>query len=224
MNGASQIYGESYPRWMTQANLDMRPLNCTPYTMFAAFCAWDGGRVATEAELNYVYDVDGTGAVSNYPWGSAPEAGGYQTVGGVWTKIGPATSGFSNTPCPTCDDTMINWRFNYQKIAPPGGNGNRDQTYFISPPGRFPLGASRTINGERVQDISGLGIAITSTFLGTSSHVLNFGNADPADDRTVTLDNIRWRGGSWEGHGVRDGYTFSVLVKYGKAMARCVYP
>ena len=30
MNGSSQIYGETYSRWMTQDNLDQRPLNCTP--------------------------------------------------------------------------------------------------------------------------------------------------------------------------------------------------
>ncbi|MFO0664499.1 MAG: hypothetical protein U0174_11140 [Polyangiaceae bacterium] len=226
-NGAAQIYGETYPRWMTQANLDQRPLNCTPYTLFAAFCAWDGGRVATEAQLNYAYDDDGTGAVSNYPWGATPQAGGYFTVNGAWTKIGPATTGFSNVPCPTCDDTRINWRFNYQQIVPPAGQGGRDQSYFISAPGRFPLGASRVFNNDpkqRIQDISGLGIAITSTLLTTTTHTLTFGNADPSDDRTVTMQNVRWVGGSWEGHPVRGTYTYGALVKYGKAMARCVYP
>ena len=226
MNGSSQIYGETYSRWMTQDNLDQRPLNCTPYTMFAAFCAWDGGRVATEAELNYVYDQDGAGAVSSYPWGESPQAGGYQVVSGNWTKIGPATSGFSNTPCPACVDNYINWRFNYQQINPPAGpDGQRDQSYFISAPGRFPTGASRQFGAasNRIQDISGLYINATSTMLGSSTHVLNFGNADAGDDRTVNIDNIRWRGGSWEGHGVRDAYTFSVLVKYGKMGVRCVY-
>ena len=227
VNGADQIYGESYPRWMTQDNLDQRPLNCTPYTMFAAFCAWDGGRVATAAELNYVYDDDGAGVVSNYPWGAAPQAGGFQPFNGVWTKVGPATTGFATTPCPTCDETRINWRYNYQKINPPAGNGNQDQTFYISAPGRYPLGASRPFNGDaaqRIQDIAGLYIAITSTIVSTTSHTLNFGNANPADDRTVTTENLRWVGGSWEGHGVRDQYTYGVLVKYGKAGARCVYP
>lgn len=50
-----------------------RPLNCLTWYEAAAFCAWDGGRLPTEAEWSYA--AAGGDQQRAYPWGpSAPDA------------------------------------------------------------------------------------------------------------------------------------------------------
>ncbi len=231
VDGAENIYGDGYTRWLTQAELDRKPLNCTTWVMLAALCAYDGGQLISRQEFDFIYDSDGTGVVSKYPWGDTPNAGGYAMVGATWTKVGPATTGASKTPCPTCEDDRVNWSFNYQYPPLPGGNVDfvRDQAYFIAAPGRFPKGASRPLNADlssRVQDIAGLMIEATRTSTGTASYKLTFGNDAANDDRTVTLQDVVWRGGSWEGHAVTSTWQdkqFNIVSKYGKTGSRCVY-
>ena len=46
-----------------------RPQNCLDWYMASAFCAWDGGRLATEAEWNYA--AAGGSEQRVYPWGSS---------------------------------------------------------------------------------------------------------------------------------------------------------
>jgi hypothetical protein len=53
----------SPPRPFTRDYYDVKPQNCAPYWMAAAFCAWDGGRLPTQAESNIAYGA------STYPWG-----------------------------------------------------------------------------------------------------------------------------------------------------------
>jgi hypothetical protein len=233
--GANGIYGDNYNRWLTQDQLDTLPLNCTNYVMLAALCAYEGGQVISDREYSFIYDDDGAVTFSGpggidintslYPWGNADPAGGF--VSGVG-KIGPATVGFTNVPCPTCNTDRINWRFAYEYPATPAvpANASFDQANRISAPGRYPIGASRPFtNGERIQDISGLYIESTRTSGGDLATTLSFGDNDAANDRNVTLRRVRWRGGSWEGHGVTGVYPnqFSIMAKYGKMGTRCVY-
>jgi len=44
-----------------------KPINCVNWLEAFAFCAWDGGRLATEAELNYA--MAGGAEQRQYPWG-----------------------------------------------------------------------------------------------------------------------------------------------------------
>ena len=248
-NGTVNITGDNYTRWISQDLLDEKPLNCTTYILFAAFCAWDGGEVISDAEYQYLYDSDHAGTVSRYPWGNptpmdcsgatcvAPP--GYDKVnnphpggrtGSLFTDlVGPGTAGFgSRKPCPDCVTDWVNWSWTYVYPAPGGDvNRQRDQSFNISAPGRFPKGDSTPVNpaGERVSDLAGPYIHITRTQVNAAvNQTFTFGNADAGDDRAnQSIDTVRWRGGSFESHGLGGSYNFSTVVKYGKAGTRCVH-
>ena len=51
---------------------ESRPQNCIDWYEAFAFCAWDGGRLATEAEWNYA--AAGGSEQREYPWGSGIDA------------------------------------------------------------------------------------------------------------------------------------------------------
>lgn len=269
---AMKLYGDDYERWMTQAALDQRPINCTNWPVLAALCAFDGGKLINEKQYAYVYDDDGavtgstlTGGRSTYPWGSPPpmtcsggictpgagydkatkpHVGGYAEIDPAdvpgtakqWTLVGPGTTGFSTSVCRECEDGWINWQFSYQDpLWNPYAGGlseseqdrrARDQSYFISVPGRHPKGASRTIDGDRVQDIAGLmfeaAIFSSGNYSFTNTY-LTFGTDEKTDDVAVTLPTVPIYGGSFEGHAVGSSSSYRLTTKYGKLTARCVY-
>jgi formylglycine-generating enzyme required for sulfatase activity len=50
------------------------PINCVDWYAAFAFCAWDQGRLPTEAEWQYAATTDSGGMVRTYPWGeTAPD-------------------------------------------------------------------------------------------------------------------------------------------------------
>ena len=61
--------GQGYPTWSDEpagADEDL-PMNCLGWFVAFAFCAWDGGRLPTEAEWNYA--AAGGAPERTYPWG-----------------------------------------------------------------------------------------------------------------------------------------------------------
>jgi len=56
-----------------------RPSNCMTWYEAFAFCAWDGGRLATDAEWNYA--AAGGNEQRQYPWGSAAPDSTYAVYG-----------------------------------------------------------------------------------------------------------------------------------------------
>jgi hypothetical protein len=196
-------------RAFDQAFLDRLPLNCVPFPILAAFCAWDGGRVQTWEENSKAY---GPGF---YPWGNAPETYGFDDAAGVWQEFGPAATrpgAGAPAPAPGADTTRMNWHYNYQ--FPEGGNAAKpwDYAYFISAPGRFPL--DKGVNGH--MDLGGIMMELTA------SPGINQPSGDPAIDPKYGA-KVRWsRAGSFEVHQANyQQWQFAVLTKYGKQGGRC---
>jgi formylglycine-generating enzyme required for sulfatase activity len=57
--------------WTQTTGADEKaPVSCVSWVLGFAFCAWDGGRLPTEAEL--LFAAQGGDEQRSYPWGSAP--------------------------------------------------------------------------------------------------------------------------------------------------------
>ncbi len=136
------------PRAFTQDYYDIKSMNCTPYWMAAAFCAWDGGSLPTKAEFDHLW---GTG--NTYPWGAGSRR--YADIGAPpdGTLITNWTVDNEN------DDSGASLKYFYQYPAANGdtaGNpsnpgtgplsymsildettGGFDNTPWIAAPGRF---------------------------------------------------------------------------------------
>lgn len=114
-------------RSFSQDQLDVKVLNCTPAALFAAFCAYDGGRLATSAEWKYAVRGDQTEAQRLFPWGNP--VGANKAAVDAEIKLHAA------------------YDKNYQFPAAPVGvplaeDGLPiDRGFEVAAPGRFPLGA-----------------------------------------------------------------------------------
>jgi len=115
---------------------DRMPMNCAPLYYFAAFCIWDGGRIATVPELQRAWRgpsnpavADSADATNEYPWGSSANNTDITDHAIDWNDTG------RDSPLPSRV---------YEPSTPPPG-----QTYVaanvnqgaILPPGRSPTGA-----------------------------------------------------------------------------------
>lgn len=69
--GCRDDTSKKYATWTSTAGANEHmPASCMSWHEAFAFCAWDGGRLPTDAEWNYV--AAGGAEQRKYPWGSAP--------------------------------------------------------------------------------------------------------------------------------------------------------
>jgi formylglycine-generating enzyme required for sulfatase activity len=205
---------------------DAKSLNCAMPIMFAAFCAWDGGELATLADMQ---DAWGPSA---YPWGATD----IQRPNYNWCNGRRGTGGWmcQNT---TLGDQGIFYQF------PAGTDQTLDQSPLIAGPGRFPMDATArtSANGQRWYDLYGNVAEYTGDFQGASQEFCDFSGAPAAGATTCTrslkpagsigtrytgLPTTGIIGSSWEGHqyGRGQAVAFAVTFQYGKFGGRCVRP
>lgn len=117
--------------------LDTKALNCVPWWLLAALCAFDGGHLLLEKELRAAYTNNDTGAMGGlgqYPWGAR---GSYTTT--------------------AMDDHAVQL-FSYATPDPPASarrdqDGFLDVAFHIAPPGRRPLGYNKTGHADLVGNL-----------------------------------------------------------------------
>jgi formylglycine-generating enzyme required for sulfatase activity len=190
-------------RGLSANQLAAKALNCVPYPLAAAFCAWDGGRLQTNEEHDLAY-----GAAA-YPWGASPIPGGWAMVGGLWTFV----SSVDGAACPTCDVTHVDWSYSYAHPATPSNGAYWDYAIYVLEPGRLPAG-----NGPLGHaDLAGNLMEWTGTFPGTSTTTRS------SSGKRVAQPDVQWtKNGSWEGHPIGyEGFAFPIMTKYGKTGLRC---
>ncbi len=104
-------------RQWTKDELDTKTMNCAPRALFAAFCAWDGGRLPTWPEWARAVRGTKTEAEWPFPWGTE-------------TNISARAS----------YDRNYRWPLARAGMAL-GADGNPiDRAYEVAAPGRFPSG------------------------------------------------------------------------------------
>ncbi len=71
----SSISGMQCNWTLSEASREDHPINCVDWATAQSFCAWDGGRLPTEAEWEYLSrhrEISGVGSPRLYPWGNTP--------------------------------------------------------------------------------------------------------------------------------------------------------
>lgn len=103
-----------------QDTLDEKALNCVPWQLMQALCAFDGGHLAKLAELREAFTNGGT---TKYPWGDdSYDPNGQDPKGRL-----NAYYIYNDTPIPPG-----------ARLSDDGSP--KDIAFYVSPPGRYPLG------------------------------------------------------------------------------------
>jgi hypothetical protein len=119
----------------TQDVLDEKALNCVTWYMAQAVCAFDGGRLPTNAEVKWLYE---NGGQTQYPW-QVNDPGSYNA---------------------NAADMHVIHQYSYATPNPPAamrlvGTGSGayplDHAFWMAPPGRRPTGADK----YGVMDVAG---------------------------------------------------------------------
>jgi hypothetical protein len=108
--------------------LDEKALNCVPWVLATALCAFDGGRLPTQAEAMAIAENDGE---NDWPWQFQDPAPHVDKSEGQYED----------------DARFVHWRNYVTPNAPANmrqdGDGPLDRSFYIAPPGRKPTAANK---------------------------------------------------------------------------------
>ena len=243
-NAERALTGETQ-HLVSRDRVEQKAMTCGTYYIYAAFCAWDGGRLETFDEYNAAYGGNGS-AGRVYPWGSdvASRAIGFEDL-------------FTATVAPIT---------NYGYVPPADGNGqystynasltaqqradllvrvdraNLRWNYFdaqildyrapLQGRATTPIAGENAINVANDQTVAVAPPGRYPNGAGRYGHRDLLGNTIEITATVVNGNNRRWaRNGSFETAHFNattmtgnNGYNFTPLAKYGRAGARCVRP
>ena len=226
-----QDNGGSATRRFSQAELDVKSLNCMTQVMLAAFCAWDGGRLPTVDELGYqAWRTD-----TSWPWGNSPGVG--EVMPGATEVVTfpdrterlvqmTRNNGTYNANAPLFNVTnwkpvqeigMPNVRYTWPLI-PASSWGQQDMAYLIASPGRMVNDVRRGYVNPETNTEEGWNDLAANLMEATGDYRSN------DDGNHGTFPRVAWVGGSFEVHAPsRMGHEANgnVLTKYGKMGGRC---
>jgi len=98
----------NYQIWTdTAGSNETLPINCVDWYQAFAFCAWDGGRLPTEAEWNYA--AAGGSEHRYYPW-SDPFPSGSTTIDGTYVVYDCIGDGSASGQCALTDILTVGSR------------------------------------------------------------------------------------------------------------------
>jgi hypothetical protein len=224
------------PRPTPRSVSDEKSLNCAMPIMFAAFCAWDGGELATVADLQDAWGPDA------YPWGPADlKRPNYNWCNGTYQNGGFTCQcdGIHNigASCPA-GGFSVNGEDGVFYEYPIGTDRSIDNEPLIAAPGRLTGDATaRKSNGESWMDLYANMVEYTGDFSASSTDWCDFSTDGGAGGCSRSLHagngvhytNIpttRLVGASWEGHvyGRSGSSTWPATGQYGKFGGRCARP
>jgi hypothetical protein len=205
------------PAYHAREIKDVKSQNCLMPMMYAAFCAWDGGELAVQADYN---DAGYPGSVNR------PNV--------LWCNGTPGNGGWG------CQDTSLgnNGVFYQWPVNVPQAP---DLSIWYAAPGRFPLDVSvnrSVVDDDRWMDLGGNLGEYTGDFTASGSDFCDYSAAPLPGATTCTRSNkvgsgtrytnipvSRIVGRTWEGHNYGAGQGgFPVTFQYGKFGGRCTRP
>jgi hypothetical protein len=130
-SGGNPAVGKAYPKTI----LDEKALTCTPNALFAAFCAWDGGQLAT-AEVIDAITGNGFSPIYDAGAGGAADA---DCQGGAACQNGKLAPGKSKTNGQPAPNTIALCAGNTLNTFPDGSQGCYNVYYYPGYPDNTPL-------------------------------------------------------------------------------------
>ena len=131
----------------TKDQMDEKSLNCTPFGMFAAFCAWDGGELMTSEVFDEIAGTWPTGGANG--GALAPTASTPSNMPGV-NKVGGGTPHTLIITADGADDTTLD----VYNFPIPADGVDYDGTNRIAAPGRVAADVMER-NGSQWHDLKG---------------------------------------------------------------------
>ena len=236
-------------RTYSRAVSDEKPLNCAMPMMFAAFCAWDGGELATIADYRDAW-------TATYPWGAAdifrPKynwCNGPYPQGGFTCQCDNVHNiGAQGCPAGGFTNKIYDGVF-YSFPNATNAQLNNDREPFIAAPGRMIDDATALKSydadplkndeswfdlfanlAEYTGDITASAEIFCDYSVGPTAGVgqcsPRYQHGTDTADKYVNIPRMGIIGQTWEGHQYNRGSTnvFPVTFQYGKFGGRCVRP